>query len=73
MKKTLCQKARDIRGGVLESRIVARMDDLNRELTDAETIAELEYLRDTFQYSGYEDDSIREVLQAVKYLLRRYA
>ena len=73
MKKSLCQRARDIRGGVLESRIVARMDDLNRELTDAETIAELEYLRDTFQYSGYEDKSIKEVLQAVNYLLKRYA
>ena len=73
MAKTLCQRARDIRGGVLESRIVARMDDLNRELTDREVISELEYLRDTFMYSGYEDESIREVLKAVNYLLKRYA
>lgn len=73
MAKTLCQRARDIRGGVLESRIVARMDDLNRELTDREVIAECEYLRDTFQYSGYEDEYIKEVMGAVNYILKRYS
>ena len=73
MKKTLCQRAREIKGGVLESRIVARMDDLNRELTDKEVIEELEYLKDTFIYSGYPEKDIREVMQAVKYLLKRYA
>lgn len=73
MKKSLFNRAREIRGGILESRLVARMETEGRELTDKETISELEYLRDTFRYSGYEEDFIREVLQVVNYLLKRYA
>lgn len=73
MGKSLCQRARDIRGGILESRIVSRMETKGRELTDDETISELEYLKDTFRYAGYDEEYTKEVLQAINYLLRRYA
>ena len=43
--KSLFDRARDIRKGALESRLVARMETEGRPLTDDETIAELQYLK----------------------------
>ena len=37
--KSLFERARNYRHGVLETRLVARADDLNRPLTDGETYA----------------------------------
>lgn len=40
--KSLFDRARDIRHGCLESRLVARMETEGRKLTDEETANELE-------------------------------
>ena len=69
MKKSLFQRALSIRNGVLESRLVARSDDLNRDLTDSETIAELQYLKETLPYSG---NDVKEHMIVINYLLNRY-
>ena len=45
--KSLFDRARDIRHGCLESRLVARMETEGRKLTDEETANELEYLAET--------------------------
>lgn len=68
MKKSLFNRARDIRKGVLESRMVARMETEGRELTDSETINELEYLAETIPYSGNDDS--KEMMKAIRYLLK---
>lgn len=68
--KTLFNRARDIRNGVLESRMMARFDDLNRELTDDETIKELEYLKETLPCSP---EDTREEIKAINYLLKKYS
>lgn len=70
--KTLFQRAREMRGGILESRLVARMETEGRELTDKEVIAEMEYLRDTFRFSGYDDKTIRDILSVVNYIIKKY-
>lgn len=70
--KTLCDRARDIRHGALESRIVARMDDLGRPLTDEETLEECEYLLETIPYAGYPKEDTRDILQACRYLVSKY-
>lgn len=69
MKKSLFQRALSVRNGVLESRLVARSDDLNRDLTDSETIEELKYLKETLPYSGHD---VKEHIIAINYLLNRY-
>lgn len=68
--KTLFNRARDIKGGVLESRMVARMETEGRELTDIETIAELKYLKETLPYAGIDD--LKEKMYAINYLLKKY-
>lgn len=68
--KTLFNRARDIRNGVLESRMMARFDNLNRELTDEETIKELEYLKETLLCSP---EDTREEIKAINYLLKKYS
>lgn len=68
--KTLFDRARDARHGVLESRMVARMETEGRPLTDAETRRELEYLRDTLPYAGLEKEDLRPMMAAIRYLLR---
>lgn len=70
--KTLFQRAREMRGGILESRLVARMETEGRELTDKEVISEMEYLRDTFRYSGYDDETIKNVLSVANYIIKKY-
>lgn len=70
--KTLFQRAREMRGGILESRLVARMETEDRELTDKEVIAEMEYLKDTFQYSGYDKEYIKDVLSVANYIIKKY-
>ena len=68
--KSLFNRARDIQGGALESRMVARMETENRELTDKETIAECEYLLETIDYSGYDRKEISEIKKACRYILK---
>lgn len=68
--KTLYRRARDIQEGILESRMVARADDLNRDLTDEEVISECEYLLDTIEYSGYDRKYITSIKKACKYILK---
>lgn len=72
MSKTLFDRARDIRHGALESRLVARMETEGRPLTDKETISELEYLKETLPYAGYEPEDIKEQMAAINYLLKKY-
>ena len=73
MKKTLFDRARDIKNGALESRLVARMETKGRPLTDAETISELKYLKETFPYAGLEPEDLKEKMYAINYLLKKYA
>ncbi len=70
MKKTLFERARSVRGGVLESRMVARMETEHRPLTDEETRSELKYLVETIPYAGLEPEDEREIVKACKYLLK---
>lgn len=73
MKKSLCNTARDICHGVLERRIVARMDDLNRDLTDEETVEECEYMLEQFypEFTGYDTEYCSEVRKACRYILKK--
>ena len=70
---TLFERARNIRKGTLESRLVARMETEGRPLTDAETVSELKYLKETLPYAGLEPEEQREKMAAISYLLKRYA
>ena len=69
---SLFDTARDIYHGVLESRMVARMETEGRALTDYETAKECEYLLETIDYSGYERDEIARIKRACRHIIRRY-
>lgn len=70
---TLFERARNIKKGTLESRLVARMETEGRELTDEETVSELKYLKKTLPYAGLEPEEQREKISAINYLLKKYA
>lgn len=70
--KTLFKRAREIRHGVLESRLVARMETKGRELTDEETVQELEYLAETISYAGLEKEDRNNMMAAIRYLRKYY-
>lgn len=70
--KTLFNRARNIRHGVLESRLVARMETKGRELTDEETAQELEYLAETIPYAGYDKEDVNNIMTAIRYLRKYY-
>ena len=73
MKKTLFNIARDYKQGILESRMVARKETEGRDLTDAETIKECEYILETIDHAGHADDETRQIKQACKYIIRKGA
>lgn len=70
--KTLFERARNVRHGCLESRLVARMETEGRELTDEETANELDYLAETIPYAGLSDDDVKEIMSAIRYLRKYY-
>lgn len=70
--KTLFNRARNIRHGVLESRLVARMETKGRELTDEETAQELVYLAETIPYAGYDKEYVNNIMTAIRYLRKYY-
>lgn len=70
--KTLFKRAREIRHGVLESRLVARMETKGRELTDEETVQELEYFAETIPYAGLEKEDRNNMMAAIRYLRKYY-
>lgn len=70
-QKPLYDTARNIQGGVLESRMVAYAETLGRPLTDDDVINEAKYLLDTFEYAGYDKDYTNQVKRACKYLLKK--
>nr|DAT97386.1 MAG TPA: hypothetical protein [Bacteriophage sp.] len=70
--KTLFKRAREIRHGVLESRLVARMETKGGELTDEETVQELEYLAETIPYAGLEKEDRNNMMAAIRYLRKYY-
>lgn len=70
MKKSLFERACTVRGGVLESRMVAREETKGRALTEKETINELKYLLETIPYAGLEPEDEKEIIKACKYLLK---
>lgn len=70
--KSLFERARNIRHGCLESRLVARMETEGRPLTDKETANELEYLAETIPYAGLSDEDVREMISAIRYLRKYY-
>lgn len=69
MKKSLFNRARDIQKGILESRMVSRMETEHRELTDEETKDECRYLLETIDYSGHDRYTISSIKRACKYIL----
>ena len=69
-KKSLFNRARDAAGGVLESRMVARMETEGRELTDEETRSELRYILETVPYAGLEPEDERKIVGACRRLLK---
>ena len=72
MQESLCNVARDCFSGVLESRIVARMETEGRELTDIEVVKECEYLLETIDYAGYDGKYTSAVKRACKYVLKKW-
>ena len=54
----------------MHSRFIARADDLERDLTDNETIEEAEYLLEMLPDSGYEDKYIKKAMKELKTLLK---
>lgn len=70
--KSLFDRARDIRHGCLESRMVARMETEGRPLTNEETVNELEYLAETIPYAGLEKEDKNNIMVAIRYLRKYY-
>ena len=70
--KSLFDRARDIRHGCLESRLVARMETEGRKLTDEETANELEYLAETIPYAVLEREDKNNIMTAIRYLRKYY-
>ena len=70
--KSLFERARNIRHGCLESRLVARMETEGRKLTDEETANELEYLAETIPYAGLGKEYEKEIMAAIRYLRKYY-
>lgn len=70
--KTLFERARNVRHGCLESRLIARMETERRELTDEETVNELEYLAETIPYAGLEREDKNNIMAAIRYLRKYY-
>lgn len=73
MKKSLFNTARDIQHGILESRMVSRKETEGRDLTDAETIKECEYILETIDYAGRDANETRLIKQACKYIIKKGA
>lgn len=67
--KLLFDSAIDVAGGILESRMIARLETEGRKLTNTETVAELDYIMETIDYAGREAEEVREIKKACKYLL----
>ena len=70
--KSLFDRARDIRHGCLESRLMARMETEGRPLTNEETANELEYLAETIPYAGLEKEDKNNIMAAIRYLRKYY-
>lgn len=70
--KSLFERARNIRHGCLESRLVARMETEGRKLTEEKTIEELEYLSETIPYAGLEKEDQNNIMSALRYLKKYY-
>ena len=70
--KPLFERARNIRHGCLESRLVSRMETEGRPLTDEETVDELEYLAETIPYAGLEREDKDNIMAAIRYLRKYY-
>lgn len=71
MKRSLFDIACDMRGGILESRMMARKETEGRPLTDAETISECRYLLDTIGYAGYDRAYTSAIMSACRYVLKK--
>lgn len=72
LMKSLFQKAIKIKHGILESRLVARASDFNRDLTDEETKEEIKYLLETIPYAGLSREDKTQIMAALKYLRKKY-
>lgn len=72
MKKPLFERARDVAGGALEGRMVARMETEGRILTDLETVKECEYILETIDFAGKEPEDIRPIKKACRYIIKAY-
>ena len=71
MRKAIHERAMDVCGGVLESRIVARMSTNGRDyLTYDETMAECKYILETIDYAGYDSKETATIKRACRYILK---
>lgn len=66
-KKSLFERALNTD---LHSRFIARAEDLNRDLTDEETVAEIKYHLETLPYKGLEPEDERRIRRQLKALLK---
>ena len=55
----------------LETRMVARLETEGRPLTDEETKEECQYILETIDYAGYDEEYVRDIKSACKYILNR--
>lgn len=55
---------------VLYGSVVAWEDDLNRELTDPEVLAEAEYQLEVAPYIGYEDEELKLCMREIKKIIK---
>ena len=71
-KKPLFERACNVVGGALETRMVARKETKGRILTDLETVEECIYLLETIDYAGIEPEYIRPIKKACRYIIKAY-
>lgn len=72
-RKGLFQQAIDIQGGALESRLIARSEDMGRPLRWDETKNECKYILETIDYAGleYDPEYVSRIKKACRYILRQ--
>ena len=71
IEKSLFEIACDIRRGALEANMVARLETEGRPLTDEETKEECQYILETIDYAGYDEEYVRDIKSACKYILNK--
>lgn len=69
MKKTLFDRACNIQGGILESRMIAREETEGRPLLWDDTKKECQYILETIDAAGYSKEETAKIKKACRYIL----